>query len=62
MRAGLERHIERRAVRRFACLGKGDPLGVRPSARRRRAAPDDRSVLDQDRADSRVGCRKAKRP
>ena len=62
MRAGLERHIERRAARRFARLVDRDPLGVRPSARRGRSAPDDRAVLHQDRADSGIGRRKAERP
>ena len=32
MRAGLERHVERRAARRLASLSKGDSLGVRSSA------------------------------
>ena len=55
MRAGLKGHIERRAARRFAGLIQRDPLGVRPSPGRRGSAPDDRSVLHQDRADRRVG-------
>ena len=62
MRAGLKRHIERRAARRLAGLGDRDPLGMRPSARRCRPAPDDRPVLHQDRADSGIGSRKAERP
>ncbi len=62
MRAGLERHVERRAARRLASFGNRDPLGVGPSARRCRPAPDDRPVFHQDRADSGVGGRKAERP
>ena len=54
MRAGLERHIERRAARRLARLAERDDLGVRPAARRRDAAPDDDAVLHENRADRRV--------
>ena len=61
MRAGLERHVERRAARRLAGPADGDSLGVRSSAWRCRAAPDDRAVFHQDRADGGVGGRKAER-
>ena len=62
MGAGLERHVQRRAARRLVSLVDGDPLGMRPSPRRRRPAPHDRPVFHQDRADSGVGGREAERP
>ncbi len=61
MRAGLERHIERRAARRLASLSNGDRLGMGSSAWRRRPAPDDRPILDQDCAHGGVRGREAKR-
>ena len=61
MRAGFEGHIERRAARRLAGLSDGDALGMRPAALRRRPAPHDRMVFDEDRADSGIGSGKAER-
>ena len=61
MRAGLERHIERRAARRLSGLSQRDPLRVRPPAGRGDAASDHRAVLDQNRADRRIGRGKAER-
>ena len=55
MRAGLERHVERRATRGLASPADRNSLGVRPSAWRCRPASDDRPVLHQDRADGGVG-------
>ena len=57
----VESHIENRAPHRFASLGDGDPLGVRTSARRRRAAADDCAVPHQNRADGGIGRRQSER-
>ena len=62
MRAGLERHVERRAARRLARLGEREPFGVRAPAGRGHAAADDDAVLDQDRADRRVRRGEPERP
>ena len=62
MRARLERHVERRAARRLPRLRERDPLGVRATAGRSRAAADHGAVLDQDRADGRVRRGEAERP
>ena len=52
MRAGLERHVERRAARRLARLGERDrsACGRPPGAVD--APADDDAVLDEDRADA----------
>ena len=39
VRAGLKGHVERRPARRLTRALDCDPLGMRPPARRRRAAP-----------------------
>ena len=54
MRAGLERHVERRAARRLAGAPQRLDLGMRPPARLGPAAPDHDAVLHHDRADRRI--------
>ena len=61
MRAGLQRHIERRAARRLARLVDGEAFGVRAPARRGDAAPDDDAIAHDQRADRRVGRGEAER-
>ena len=63
MGAGLERHIGGGADGAVAGLGERDRLGMRPSARRGDAAPDDHRpvavVAHDQRADRRVGAGQA---
>ena len=60
MGAGFKRDIERGAARGFARLREGERFGVRASAGRRPAAPKHDSILDDQRADRRIGRRGAK--
>src|SRR5579883_137405 len=55
MRAGLERHVERGAARRLAGPRQRLHLSVGTAACLRPAAADDDAVLDQHRADGRIG-------
>src|SRR4051812_29689723 len=55
VRAGFERHIERRALGRLAGALQRLGLGMGAAARLRPAAADDDAVLDDDRADGRIG-------
>ncbi len=55
MRARLERHVERCALRGLAGALQRLGLGVRPPARLGPAATDDDAVLDDHRADRRIG-------
>ena len=59
MRAWLERDVQRRAKGRVICPRAGAAqrldLGMRPAAGLRPAAADDHAILDDDRADRRIG-------
>ena len=55
MRAGFQRDVERRAARRRAGPPQGLDLGMGPATKLDPAAADNDAVLDDDRADGRVG-------
>ena len=55
MRARLERHVERGAARGLAGALERLGLGMRPAAGLRPAAAEDDAVLDDHRADRRIG-------
>ncbi|MDB5574471.1 MAG: hypothetical protein JWR79_1628 [Tardiphaga sp.] len=56
MRTRLQRHIERRALGLRARAAQSFRLGVRTAAVLGPAAPDDDTVLDDDRADRGIRC------
>ncbi len=55
MRAGLERDIQCRANCRLTRAAQRLDLGMRPAAGLRPAAADNHAILDDDRADRRIG-------
>ena len=55
MRARLERHVHRGALRRLLGAAQRLDLGMRAAAGLRPAAADDDAILDDHRADRRIG-------
>ncbi len=55
MRAGFERDVERRTARGLACPAQRLDLGMRPAAGLGPAAADNHAILDDHRADRRIG-------
>ena len=57
MRTRFQRHISRRATRHFSRVCKRLRLGMGPAANCSHATSDDDTILDDDRANGRIGSR-----
>jgi hypothetical protein len=62
MRARLERDVKRRPASGRACASQSFDLGMRPPAGLCPAAADDHPILDDHRADRRIGPRASQAP